>query len=322
LSELATVISGVPQGSVLGPLLFIIYINDLPLHLKTSEADIFADDTTLTASGLCAQELNHKLQTDLENVSLWCKQNAMLLNAQKTKAMYLTSNNTQTPLKPIHLQEQEIAFSESEKLLGVFVDNKLKWQTQIEKTIKKCNSQLYLLLRIKQYLDLHSRKLFFNAYVLPHLDYCCTIWGNSSNELIAEMIKFQKRAARIILDKSYDAPSAELFKQLNWMRFDERIIYKKAILMYKSINDASSPQYMKNKFQFVHQRHDRNLRSASNSDLVVPRPKKEVFRKSLDYSGAKLWNNIPLNIRQAKSLSEFQALYLNWHFTSLSKPCQ
>jgi hypothetical protein len=211
-----------------------------------------------------------------------------------------------------------IQFSETEKLLGVFVDSKLKWKIQIEMILKKCNSQLYLLLRIKQYLDLHARKLFFNSYILPHLDYCCTIWGNCSNDLINEIIKFQKRAARIILDKSFDAPSSDLFKELNWMRFDDRMIYKKAIIMFKSINDIPYPQYMQSKFQFVYQKHERNLRSTNSSDLAVPRPKKEFFRKSLVYSGPKLWNNIPLNIRKSKTVQEFQASYLSWHFSSLN----
>ena len=75
---------------------------------------------------------------------------------------------------------------------------------------------------------------------------------------------------------------------------------------------------MTNKFQFTHQKHDHNLRSSKNLDLVVPRPKKEMFRKSLDYSGPKLWNDIPLNIRNCETVKQFQALYLKWHFTSES----
>jgi hypothetical protein len=159
------------------------------------------------------------------------------------------------------------------------LENQLK--TQIQKTIRKCNSQLYLLLRIKQYLDLQSRKLFFNAYILPHLDYCCTIWGHCSSELLSQIIKFQKRAAKIVLDKSFDSPSNVLFKGLNWMSFDQRIMYKKAILMYKSINEPSFPNCMKNKFQMINDKHNFNLRSVQNEKLVIPKPTTEYFRKSL-----------------------------------------
>ena len=296
LSEPEEVISGVPQGSVLGPLLFIMYINDLNLNVKQSYTDMFADDTTLTATGNTLQEVIDNLQSDLDNVHTWCKQNAMVLNAQKTKTMNLSIRNTKSEnikLPTLHLQDQEITLTNTKKLLGVHVDNNLKWKTHIQTTIKKCNAQLYLLLRIKQYLDLHSRKLFFNSYILPHLDYCCTVWGNCSNELLSDIIKFQKRAARIILDKSFDTHSSELFKELNWMSFDQRIIYKKSILMYKSINEPSFPIYMKNKIQKANHRHNLNLRSVQNDILIIPKPKIEFFRKSLTYSGPRIWNDIP-----------------------------
>jgi hypothetical protein len=147
----------------------------------------------------------------------------------------------------MYLHNKEIEFTDTEKVLGVYVDNNLIWKTQIQKTIGKCNSKLYLLLRIKQYIDLHSWKLFFNAYILPHLDYCCTISGNCSSELLSQIIIFQKRAARIILDTSFDSPLNELFKELNWMSFDKRNMYKRDIFMYKSINEPSFPNYIKNK---------------------------------------------------------------------------
>ena len=119
----------------------------------------------------------------------------------------------------------------------------MNWSAQVEAILKKCNSLLYLFGRIKQFLNLFTRKLYFNAYILPHLDYCCTIWGNCNNHLLD--IKFQNRAARIILDKDINTPSAEMFQQLKWMRFDERVTYKKAIFTYKSLHNLA-PSYLCN----------------------------------------------------------------------------
>ena len=208
------------------------------------------------------------------------------------------------------LNYHSIEFTEVEKLLGVHVDHKLSWNSQVELILKKCTSMLYLLLRIRQFLSTHMRKLFFNAYILPHIDYCCTIWGNCSDTLTNKLYKFQKRAARIILDQPYDAPSHNLFQELKWMKFHDRIIYKKATFVYKSLNNIF-PEYMSNLFK---ESDNISLRSHSNHALCVPKPRLEFCRKSLACSGPVIWNNIPLNIRQSNSLIAFKRLYLSWFY--------
>ena len=155
------------------------------------------------------------------------------------------------------------------------------------------------------------KKAIFNAYILPHLDYCCTIWGYSTNESLNQIFKFQKRAARIILDQPYDAPSAALFKQLKWMTIFERIEYKTQITTYTALNNG--PEYMSSKFHFT-EYSDRQLRSCSNKHLQVPKPNLEIYRKSISYSGANLWNTLPLDIRTAPTLHKFKSLYLKYKF--------
>ena len=177
--------------------------------------------------------------------------------------------------------------------------------------MKKCNSLLFLLNRIKQYLNVPTRKLFFNAYILPHLDYCCSIWGNANSELMNTVIKFQKRAARSILDKPIETPSIELFSELKWMMFPERVMYQKAILMYKIMHDLTPP-YLANIFKLSKEVHDRTLRSTSENLLYVPKPNIELFRNSLAYSGSKIWNSIPDCLRNATSLQQFRNGYLDW----------
>ena len=286
---------------------------------------MFADDTTVSAYGKTVLDVHTILQTNLNSITKWCNQNSMVPNISKTKTMYISastnktlSDHTNSPALKMH--DQSLAYSSTEKLLGVYVDQHLNWKFQVEQTIKKCNSYLYLLLRIKTFLNLHSRKLFFNAYILPHLDYCCTIWGNCSDKLSETILKFQKRAARIILDKDYNSPSEELFKELRWMTFQERIKYKKAILVYKSLNNVC-PEYLQTKFTHLQTNSCQTLRSVENNELTVPTPRLEFYRKSLCYSGPIIWNTIPKYVRLSTSIETFKRSYLKWRYSGTAENC-
>ena len=259
------------------------------------------------------------MRSDPHNFLNWCVDNDMTLNLAKTIAMFLSSkqniNRILSDPPNIVLNGEPIRISQQEKLLGINIDSSLSWHSQIDKALKKCNTLLFLLGRIKQYLSIPIRKLFYNAYILPHLDYCCTIWGNTTADSINAVVKFQKRAARLILERDFDAPSAELFAELNWMIFPERVKFQKAIMMFKSMNNLAPP-YIGQLFQHTNEIHNRSLRSTAEDLLYVPKPKCETFRNSLAYSGAKIWNSLPVNVKSAKSIEQFKDRYIQWASTS------
>ena len=210
----------------------------MPLYIKYCLLDLFADDGTLHTANAYPPTITTFLNADLDNFSDWCDDNDMKNNTSKSKAMFLatkyTANKIMEDPPNLTVKGEQIQVSETKKkLLGVHINNSLNWYFHIESTLKKCNSLLFLINRIKQNLDVPTRKLFYNAYILPHLDYCCSIWGNANTELMNTVVKFQKRAARSILVKPIETPSIKLFSEVKWMMFPDRVIYQKAILMYK-----------------------------------------------------------------------------------------
>ena len=184
LSDAEDIICGVPQGSFLGPLPFLIFINDLPLNIDNVLTNLYADDTTRYCTGRAQTLIEKQLQAALHELSTWCKQNGMLINTAKTKVMLLT-----TPQKRIHLNKnmllltlnnEELKVVSSDKILGIHIDNNLTWTDHTNAVSKKIASNLWLLSRIKEYLCTDQRVQFYKAYIQPHIDYCNSVWGGTS----------------------------------------------------------------------------------------------------------------------------------------------
>ena len=169
LSDASDVIHDVPQGSILGPLLFQIFINDLPLYLKDNACtvDLYADDTTIYYSNCDKLELERNLQKSLDCLQMWCRENGMILNMDKTKVMLITSRQKRTTLSNADLSLQyndiDVSITTCDKILGIHVDNNLSWNNHFNFLSKKLSSYMWLLSKIRIYLSTEHRVLFYNA---------------------------------------------------------------------------------------------------------------------------------------------------------------
>ena len=233
-----TVKYGVPQGSILGPLLFIIYINDLPLHVEKSNIDLYADDSTMHYHDMCAENINIVLQNDIDAVKAWCNNNSMKINTQKTKCMKICSKGKliRSSELCVKIEENLIETVHSYKLLGIDIDLNLEWEDHVNRICKIISSKISLLQKLKDYLPIHVRQIFYTSYILPYIDYCSTVWGEVHKKDSDRITKLQKRAARIILECDMSVPSNFMFSTLKWVPFVEKVKFQKSVLMYKVLH--------------------------------------------------------------------------------------
>ena len=184
----------------------------------------------------------------------------------------------------------------------------LRWHTQIDYVCRKLNNKIALLKNIIYYLTDDMKLMYYNAYILPIFDYACTVWGQQNNSYVNKLAKIQKRIARIILNRPKRSSSEELFNDLQWLTFNDRVYYHTALLVYKTNNDLT-PVYMKDILRFSDNiSHD--LRSNSKNQLTLHiKPRKNHFKLSFTYNSYKIWNSIPFHIKNSKSILSFKDRY-------------
>ena len=305
LSDRMYIDVGVPQGSILGPLLFVIFINDLASISPSIDIDMYADDTTLTTSSNTALNIESTLNREIKLISEWMKVNNLILNTNKTKFMLIGTRQRLNKMGPVSvlINEAPVERVTRYKSLGLLVDECLTWNDHVDYITRKINSKLGILKRIKPCLPLPQLQLIYKSLILPHIDYCSTVWGQRFLYHTIKLDKLQNRAARIILSAAWDTPSKELLSQLNWPTITNRFQYSKSITVFKALHNLA-PSYICNKFINQGSVHNYQTRSITNNKLFIPKHRTTYMKHSLTISGSILFNSLPFI--QPNSLSAFK----------------
>ena len=310
-SHITGVNIGLPQGSALGPTLFNIFINDLSQSVSPGQLNMFADDSLIYVSGQNIHEIQHKLQSAINNAAKWYNRNHLALNEDKTQVMIIHGHLKEPDIPdPIRINNIAIPFVSSTRYLGVILDSRLDFKIHTEHVVSNTRSKLSALRRLSKFLSNQCLTLIYKTKIEPAMEYANTIWLHSSDNNKKLIQRQQNTAARIIKNNfDYEnVRSSQLIKELQWLTCEQRLNYQTCLIMYKAVN-GMAPTYINDLILFNFETHSYQTRNINSMSLYTPNVYKEQFRNSLQYIGAKLWNGLPDYVHKANNIDNFKSFY-------------
>lgn len=299
-SNLLSISTGVPQGSILGPILFLIYINDLCNVSNILKFILFADDTNIFCSGKNINNLCSLVEKELFKVNEWFKLNKLSLNVSKTNFIIFSRKSISNNVS-LSINSYPLTRVYSTKFLGVIIDSNLNWKSHISYVNSKLSKCVSILFKVNSILNEHSLRLLYYTLFYPHITYCVEIWGTAYSSSINSIIVNQKKAVRAIFRVSRFTPSAPLFHRLNILRFDQLVKFKISIFLFKVLHNQLPVQ--------IQQRYSMYAEIRRHSPVfkhVYCRTK--LKSQCISICGPKIFNSLPIAVKFSTSISLFKRL--------------
>ena len=282
---------GVPQGSKLGPLLFLIYVNDMPLVLKQTSSTLFADDTTIYGTASNYDELVRKINSDLARLSEWFKANKLTLNVEKSYGCIFGMN--QKHENDFLIDGKTIEISNTVKYLGVYVDSHLTWLPHINFIANKISQTIGALSKVRHCLNQKALKSIYYSLIHSRFIYCQEIWGLASRSALDPLVRIQKKCMRLIVGANYRAHADPIFSTLQVRPLLNEIQYRRALLAYKIVKKVENHD-----IDLVDEHNHIHNTRFSGTNLPLPRRRTSRFgTKSLEYTLIKAYNSLPNSVQ-------------------------
>jgi hypothetical protein len=277
----------VPQGSVLRPLLFIMYINDLPVSVThDSKVILFADDTSVLVTGEDHTSFKQKMNLALASLDQWFTTNQLVLNITTTNVIKFTPKTTVHAPLDIFFKDNVLDEVNSTKFLGIRIDNHMNWKTHVEQISHKLNAACFTIINVTHTLTTDILRMVYFAYFHPILQYGIIFWGNLAHA--QQIFKLQKRVVRVMSGMGPRSSCRNLFKKLNVLPVPCQYILSLMLFIIDNQQD------------FFTNAHVHGLDTRNKNHLYLPVQSLTCIQKGVSCSGVKIFNSLPSNIQSYK----------------------
>ena len=333
-SEFQSVTVGVPQGSVLGALLYILFVNDLPevVHTHAGQAQgcpnpnqatfnqyctecgglcCYVDDSTYTFSCSEPAVLTEMLSQQYRKLANYMSDNKLVINDDKTHLLVMAGPKFQAVRPQVSINTGTVTITpvETEKLLGLNIHQSLKWKEHIisnkKSMIKTLTTRLNALRKLSVNTSFRTRLMVANSCFMSIIIYMVSVWGGTEDYIVKAIQIMQNKAARCVTKQNWFTPTKRLLLQCNWLSIKQLIFFHTALQVWR-VNTNKCPVHIYSKLELS------KTRSAAQGTLRVPPVESSVASKSFMVRSAVTWNQIPADIRNSKNLGNFKKKLKEW----------
>ena len=301
-SEIRESTMGVPQGSTLGPLAFILYIADMKNCLTSMKAIHYADDSTLYLNIDKNTDCTTMINSELHSLNSWLKANKLFLNTTKTRYMII-HNRSKPPNLNLKIENSPILRASSHKFLGIFIDETLKFDVHVNQLCSKISRNLGLIRRIKSFVPKNVVRQLHFSLIFSHITYGITSYGFASANCTKRLSNLLLKSIKLIINADILTP--ELYKRERLFDFNIAHKFFSVTKIFQIVN-MDNHSFFLNKIDSVQNIHSYNTRSHNYELLSLPRRNFSKCQNSFMYKGIKFWNELPLSIRNAENIRSFR----------------